>query len=587
MKKTKELEESFQKALRTGYEGLAQLEKDLQHIEEKQEALLMDILSENKETKFGQQHHFTDLHSFDDYCEKIPLRRYKDYRPYVREMLELGRKNVLFSDDTFWYAITSGTTGHNKFIPLSRKSIQQFGDYFFFRALALTDRKHVEETGEHIPSGHFLPLLGGSEFLTPEFGESCGSIAAGNIKLWKEHYNPLALPSGDLLIHAPGDLELSPYIYLRYSLPCQDMVFIVSIYDDFVLHIFHYLEKNWMTLCNDIEKGILGKDAKITPEQKANYEKNFVPMPERARELREIFQTGFEADSHTLKSDTLKRIWPQLQLISVAAKAERSANKRGLIDYLEGINYDNSPYGASESIMGVSADLGSDKLILLPDACVFEFLPADTDGNETDAYRYEYLDQFTVGNSNRQERPLRLHELLPGHTYELIITTRSGLYRYRIGDLMEVVDKIGDCPLLQFRSRKGVVLNLANEKTTENALRQAISVAAVKCHLSLKGYSVYGVAGLEHEGKHILPHYVVQFEGTTPLASDRKSAFATEIEKQLFRTNEFYGLERREKHLGKLALEEVGKGSYEKYDKKQRSQSPSPEQYKRPLYLKL
>ena len=39
------------------------------------------------------------------------------------------------------------------------------------------------------------------------------------------------------------------------------------------------------------------------------------------------------------------------------------------------------------------------------------------------------------------------------HTYELVITNASGLYRYRFGDVIKVVGFHNTCPVIEFHYR--------------------------------------------------------------------------------------------------------------------------------------
>ena len=66
-------------------------------------------------------------------------------------------------------------------------------------------------------------------------------------------------------------------------------------------------------------------------------------------------------------------------------------------------------------------------------------------------------------------------ELEKGLLYELVITTLSGLYRYRIGDVVKVVRFHNKCPVIEFQYRQGQLLNMRSEKTTETMLYEAVT----------------------------------------------------------------------------------------------------------------
>src|SRR5262249_13416083 len=61
-----------------------------------------------------------------------------------------------------------------------------------------------------------------------------------------------------------------------------------------------------------------------------------------------------------------------------------------------------------------------------------------------------------------------------GHRYEVVVTTGGGLYRYRLGDVVEVVGHADRCPLLRFLGRAGAVSDRFGEKLHEPHVREAL-----------------------------------------------------------------------------------------------------------------
>jgi len=68
----------------------------------------------------------------------------------------------------------------------------------------------------------------------------------------------------------------------------------------------------------------------------------------------------------------------------------------------------------------------------------------------------------------------RVHELRPRETYEVVVTTSGGLWRYRLGDLVKVTDFVGATPSLRFVGRAGNVSDLCGEKLSESFVASAI-----------------------------------------------------------------------------------------------------------------
>ena len=46
-----------------------------------------------------------------------------------------------------------------------------------------------------------------------------------------------------------------------------------------------------------------------------------------------------------------------------------------------------------------------------------------------------------------------IDEVEVGQRYEIVLTTQSGFYRYRVGDVVEVVDLHHNCPLIRVMYR--------------------------------------------------------------------------------------------------------------------------------------
>lgn len=62
----------------------------------------------------------------------------------------------------------------------------------------------------------------------------------------------------------------------------------------------------------------------------------------------------------------------------------------------------------------------------------------------------------------------RLHELKEGEKYQLIISQSGGLYRYRLGDKVQVIDFFKATPCLEFIGRTDDTSDLVGEKLTES-----------------------------------------------------------------------------------------------------------------------
>ena len=73
----------------------------------------------------------------------------------------------------------------------------------------------------------------------------------------------------------------------------------------------------------------------------------------------------------------------------------------------------------------------------------------------------------------------RVHELREHETYEVVVTTAGGLWRYRTGDQIQVTGFLGRTPSLRFIGRNGNVSDLFGEKLSEAFVAKVIQETMV------------------------------------------------------------------------------------------------------------
>lgn len=87
-----------------------------------QDRILEQLVHKAKHTKFGEDHAFDEIKSYDDFKQRVPVKDYEGLRPYV-EMIIQGQADVLWPGKPIYFAKTSGTTSGVKYIPLTRDSM--------------------------------------------------------------------------------------------------------------------------------------------------------------------------------------------------------------------------------------------------------------------------------------------------------------------------------------------------------------------------------------------------------------------------------------------------------------------------------
>jgi hypothetical protein len=95
-------------------------------------------------------------------------------------------------------------------------------------------------------------------------------------------------------------------------------------------------------------------------------------------------------------------------------------------------------YAASEALFATTVRNEDKNYLMIGDCGFYEFIPED----------------------DENARPLLINELEVGKNYEIVVTNTTGLYRYRIKDVIKVTGYSGESPYIQFAYRKEQIINL-------------------------------------------------------------------------------------------------------------------------------
>ena len=87
-----------------------------------QEKVFKHLISEATSTKFGKDHDFISINTYQDFVKRVPIRDYEQLKPYV-DLVVAGEENILWKGKPLYFAKTSGTTSGAKYIPLTKESM--------------------------------------------------------------------------------------------------------------------------------------------------------------------------------------------------------------------------------------------------------------------------------------------------------------------------------------------------------------------------------------------------------------------------------------------------------------------------------
>src|SRR5690606_27406505 len=74
-----------------------------------QNRILNQLIKTGTKTKFGKDHHFASVKSYEDFKKQVPIRDYEGLKPYI-QLIKEGKENILWKGKPLYFAKTSGTT---------------------------------------------------------------------------------------------------------------------------------------------------------------------------------------------------------------------------------------------------------------------------------------------------------------------------------------------------------------------------------------------------------------------------------------------------------------------------------------------
>ena len=149
-------------------------------------------------------------------------------------------------------------------------------------------------------------------------------------------------------------------------------------------------------------------------------------------------------------------------------------------------------------------------------------------------------------------------ELEVGERYYIFFTTKAGLYRYNINDIVEVTGYTHSTPNIIFVQKGKGVTNITGEKLYEQQLLSSVSQAEKVCDVKTSFFVCQANA---EEARY---DFYVEFADTGLSKADIEN-FLSEIENDLMKTNLEYATKRKSLRLNSMQLIVLGEDSLDKY----------------------
>jgi hypothetical protein len=430
------------------------------NVEQVQEKLLRNLLWRNRHSEFGCRHAFDRLRGAADYRAAVPVSSFADFAPAV-QYIAAGRPAVLTAEPVELLEPTSGTTAAEKWVPYTATLRRQFR-----RAVAAW----VGDLFWHRPA-----VRRGRAYwsISPAFP---WRLTSGGIPIGFDddtaYLGGLTRPLVRRVLVTPeapwgNSLEDFRVATLAALLAAPDLALLSVWSPTFLTALLELLDGR--------RDEVFGK---LPPAHRRRVERLFsTPLP---------------------RAEQLRRAWPRLALISCwtdAAAGRLLGPLTGLFPHVE-----VQPKG-----------------LLATEGCVS--FPLVGRPGAALAIRSHFFEFAEAGG------PVRLaRQVDRGGRYGVVLTTGGGLYRYRLGDEVEVVGFEARCPLLRFVGKEDRISDLVGEKLAEPHVREVLDRAA-----AARGLSLAFVLLAPQDGRP--PGYVLYVQGLEVAPGDpRLAAFVADVE---------------------------------------------------------
>ncbi|WMV48837.1 hypothetical protein MTR67_042222 [Solanum verrucosum] len=443
------------------------IEEVTTNVDEVQKRVLDEILTRNANVEYLQRHNLNGHTDRETFKKFVPVITYEDIQPDINRIANGDTSPILCSQPVSEFITSTGTSGgENKLIPTTE---EEKGRRYQLYGLVMSVVSQFFPDLEKGKGMYFLFIK--SEAKTP------GGLLARPIftsvyksSHFRSSYNHVSQYTSPIEAILCLDSYQSMYSQMLCGL-CQnrEVVCVGTVFASTFIRAMRFLEDHWSLLCNDIRTGTINNKI-IDPKVIEAVMKILKPDSE----LADFIEAECSKDSW---EGIVIRLWPNTKYVDVVVTGAMSQYIPMLDYYSNSLPLVSIAYGSSECSFGINLNPlckpSEVTYTLIPTMGYFEFLPIHR-SNEF----IESISISTLLNEKDEQQLVDLVDVKIGQEYELVVTTYSGLYRYRVGDVLRVAGYKNNTPQLNFIRRENVILSIDFDKTNEFDLQNAVNNAA-------------------------------------------------------------------------------------------------------------
>ncbi len=491
---------------------LESFERALTEPAQAQRRVLAGFMQRGRNTVYGRAHRFAECTDYERFAQHVPVVSYDALAPYMERMLA-GAQNELFPEPVLYLGTSSGTTGRKKYVPI-HEGFAAETDAWMELARHYLERAHPALTG--------LPEL---RYVNRVEGASDAGVPLGSVSGWyyghlraRNQYSELVPYEAYQL----ADVLARNYAVLRFSL-ARGFGQMSAVNPSTLLLLAQRLAADAPALLRDLHDGGLQHEG-VPAALKATWAPQLPADPARAAAL----EQALGARGTLRPTDA----WPELKLLSCWINAGAGLYRADLQTAFGAVPVWDYGYTSTEGRVTVTYDDEGAGVPLLDHV----FLELRTERG------VEPL--FSVGD---------------GVQGELVVTNSRGLYRYAMGDVVEVAGRLKQAPLLRFRRKTTAVASLTGEKLSEDQVVETTEACLRAAGLSSRFSCLAPEWGAP-------PRYRLLLELSGPPPGDAAlQRLAAALERGLCERNAEYERKRETLRLGPTGLFLLEPGECDRY----------------------
>ena len=418
-----------------------------------QEHTLRQILDVNKHTEYGKQYGFAGINSVETFVNTLPIQEYGDLKPYVDQQIERGGP-VITAHPPVLYAVTSGTTGSPKYLPVTPTSFHQLREA---QRLILYHQFRQRPRAFY---GQFLtivsPAIEGHLAHGQPYGSASGLAYQMMPSLVRRAY---IIPAE---VFELTDYELKYALILRLALACENLTYIGTANPSSLLHLMALYQQGPQEYIDSIARGTFHLADRLPDKVAKAIAPRLQARPERANDLQSLLKDNPQA--------SYAQLWPTLELVTTWTGGSCGIALNTLKKQLP-------PQAKVYELGYIASELRGTIPLNLSSAAG---LPA------LNQHFFEFVEKNAWDAGERRTQGLGTLE--GGAEYYLIVTTAAGLYRYFMNDILRVEGRHGATPLLTFVQKGRGVTNITGEKLYEGQVSEAMRRCEAELGLNFPFY---------------------------------------------------------------------------------------------------